>query len=134
MNTVTLNKTWLRTETEKYIDIPGYDWIGKSRKRKKGGSIGILISSNQKYRHRADLELMDPQFEHLVVELKVNEGSVLIVSLYRPPNTDQSNWINSYKELIIRLKKCYYRIFLGMDHNLDLLKFEKHKTTQEFLE
>ena len=80
MNTVTLNETWLRTEAEKYIDIPGYNWIGKSRKGKKGGSIGILISSNQKYRCCADLELMDPQFEHLVVELKVNEGSVLVVS------------------------------------------------------
>ena len=92
------------------------------------------MDSNQKYRHRVDLELQDPQFEHLVVELKVAEGSVLVVSLYRPPNIDQSNWIDSYKELINKLKRCNSRIILGMDHNLDLLKFEKHKATQDFLE
>ena len=84
VNAVTLNETWFRAETDKYIIIPGYDWIGKCRQGKKGGGVGILVSNDQQYRRREDLELKDDNIEHLVVELKVNEGSVILVSLYSP--------------------------------------------------
>ena len=134
VNAVILNETWLYAETDKYINIPGYDWIGKCRKGKMGGGVGILVSNDQQYRRREDLELKEDNIEHLVLELKVNEGSVILVSLYRPPNTNHESWLKLYKELITKIKEKNDRIVIWLDHNLDLLKFEKHKPTQEFLE
>ena len=47
VNAVTLNKTWLRTDTENKIDIHGYDSVGRNRRGKKRGGVGFLISQTQ---------------------------------------------------------------------------------------
>ena len=55
-------------------------------------------------------------------------------SLYRAPNTDQSKFLSDYKNFIETLtNNSEYKIILGMDHNLDLLKSHIHKKTQQFL-
>ena len=56
--------------------------------------------------------------------------------MYRPPNTNELQFINEFSTLIDSMKKAYpkHSIVLGMDHNMDLLKSAYHKNTLEFFE
>ena len=55
-------------------------------------------------------------------------------SLYHPPNTPTKEFLDNYTELLHDLNKEKNELILGMDHNLDLLKVNQHKLTEEFLE
>ena len=61
--------------------------------------------------------------------------SILVCSLYRPPNTKSKEFIKQYKLMLETITKTHKtEIVIGMDHNLDLLKASTHKDTQEFLD
>ena len=68
------------------------------------------------------------------LELKCNIDNVLIGLLYRPPSTNEKLFLTSYNKLIKTVNKFNGNTILGMDHNLDLLKLDKHKTKGEFLD
>ena len=68
------------------------------------------------------------------VELKCNTDNVLIGSLYRPPNTNKKQFLVAYNKIIKTVNKYNGNTILGMDHNLDFLKLDKHKATGEFLD
>ena len=69
-----------------------------------------------------------------MAEIILKKHKLLVGSLYWAPNTDQSNFLSDYKNFIETLtNNSEYKIILGMDHNLDLLKSHIHKKTQQFL-
>ena len=73
--------------------------------------------------------------EHQIVELKTDTKYILVVSGYRPPNTNVRSLLTEYRNLIKSLKKCkHHEIVIGIDHNLDLMKEHIHKQTSDFLE
>ena len=89
-----LNETWLRKETINKITFPGYSFISRERVGKKGGGIGILISNQY-----------TNTFEHVIVEIKTKKSSMIIISAYRPPNTQANAFLSDYKKLIDSLNK-----------------------------
>ena len=69
-----------------------------------------------------------------MAEIVLKKNKLLVGSLYQAPNTNQTKFLNDYKNFIEALtKNSEYKIILGMDHNLDLLKSHIHKKTQQFL-
>ena len=57
------------------------------------------------------------------------------MSGYRPPNTNASKFLKEYKDAVSTWKKQkHHDLVIGLDHNMDFLKSEKHHQTQEFLE
>ena len=124
----------LENMTQTWDTYSIYDYVGKERKGKKGGGVGILISQTQKYHERNDLLLPNSPFKAIVVELKTNNESILLCSLYRPPNQNADEWLSELKVLLGKLKSTGQSIIIGLDNNLDLLKAHVHKRTQEFLE
>ena len=93
VNVALLCETWLRSETKDLINISTYSYIGKERRGKKGGGVGILIDKDLKFRTRSDLEIKSDTLEHVVVELKCDKDVLLIESCYRALNTDQKHHI-----------------------------------------
>ena len=79
---------------------------------------------------------METQFlEHCIVELKTDKRNILLVSAYRPPNTNVKTFLTEYKKLLDTLKKQKnHEIVIGLDHNLDLLKSHLNQPTNEFIE
>ena len=130
-----LCETWLNNCSPK-INIPGYHLELENRKGKKGGGVATLIKENLKYKNRPDLKkkLKNGQMETCFVELKGSQGNIILGSLYRPPNTPTKEFLDDYTELLSELNKEKHELILGMDHNLDLLKLNQHKLTEEFLE
>ena len=126
VNVALLCETWLRSETKNLINLPTYSYIGKERKRKKGGGVGILIDKDLKFRNRPDLEIVSNTLEHVVVKLKCDKDALLIASCYHVPNTDQKDFLSTYKELLLILKSEKKKVIIGLDHNPDLLKSSSH--------
>ena len=99
-----------------------------------GSGIAILISENLNYRHSSDLECSTNIFEYCVVELKLKRENILCCSGYHAPNTDVRSFLAEYELVLNKLKTIKTKIVMGMDHNLDLLKQEKHRPTRDFIQ
>ena len=133
MSIVSLNETWLRSETESKLDIPGFNYVGKPRVGKKGGGVCLLLSEEITYR-QLDLLPELEMIEMICVEIKSKKSSIIVLSLYRPPNQSLPLCILEIKKIFQSLKTKRQLIIVCTDHNLDLLKANCHPRTQEFLE
>ena len=117
------------------VQIPGYNFVGSNRKFKRGDGVGILIARNLEYRERKDLSLNVPNVESITVEVKTNRDSLLLCALYRPPNSSDRDFSKNYSRLLRKFTSDQLnRLIIGLDHNLDLIKHDKHRRTNEFIE
>ena len=132
---ILLCETWLNNSSPT-ITIPGYNLELENRNGRKGGGVAILIRENLIYKRRPDLKLNveNNRLETCFVELKGTKCNLILGSLYSPPNTPPKEFLKDYTELLNKLNKEKLELILGMDHNLDLLKINHHKPTEEFLE
>ena len=128
-----LCETWLRSETEHKFQLPGYKCYHSHKKSKLGGGVSILVKNTLRSRIRNDLTITTSTFEH-VAELKTNQHNILLVSCYRPPNSNTKTSLTEYRELVRSLKmNKHHEIIIGLDHNYDLLKNAKNLSTTQFL-
>ena len=93
----TINETWLKENNSHRVNVHGYNYVGITRIGKKGGGVGFLI--NKKLRSR--VLTMDPavleSFEHCILEVKLSNESLLIVTLYRPPCSNIKAFLKDYE-------------------------------------
>ena len=74
-------------------------------------------------------------FEHTIVELKTDTNNILLVSGYRPSNSNTKEFLKDYRNAIKMWQKLkHHELIVGLDNNLDFLKSDKHPQTQTFLE
>ena len=96
-----------------------------------------MIHNSLRYKEQDDLKYLNKEhFECITIELKMKSlPSILVCSLYRPPNTKGKEFLKQYKLMLETIRKTHKgKIIIGMDHNLDLLKASTHEDTQEFLD
>ena len=97
--------------------------------------MGILVLNRLQYRERKDLTLNIPGFENITVEIKTHNTSIIASSLNRPPNCKETEFLKNYKRWINKFSiEEERKLIIGLDHNLDLMKSDKHKPTKEFIE
>ena len=133
-----LNETWLTDRTEKMINIEGYQLETVNRDNRKGGGVGFLVSKYVKYKRRRDLEELPMnvmnQTENCFIEVLFDRKHIIVGSLYRPPNTNETEFLSYFKNLLEVLGREKSEFIIGLDHNLDLLKAHKHATTRKFID
>ena len=135
VHVIALAETWLKQNNVNRVKLPGYRFIGSHRKERKGGGVGILVAQNLESRIRRDLMLDLPGFENLTIELKTNHDSIFVSTLYRPPDKNSKIFLKNYKRLLNKFTPMELnRLIICMDHNLDLVKYNAHKLTNDFLE
>ena len=80
---ILLCETWL-SPFSPTISLPGYDFYHIDRSTKQGGGVGILVLKRLKYKHRPDLEILNPILENVTVEILLrNNQKLLCTSMYR---------------------------------------------------
>ena len=135
LEVIMLVETWLTKSNCKRLKIPGYAFVGSHKKDKRGGGVGILVRQDFEFRERPDLSMNIPNFESMMIELKTHKDSVYLCTIYRPPNCSEKDFLKNYKRQLNKLSpQQISRLVIGIDHNLDLLKQDKHKPTHEFIE
>ena len=98
--------------------------------------MGILVSKQLKHNQRPDLEIKGSSLENVTIEILLrNKTWVICMSVYRPPNTNVSEFVDEFSNLTcnIRSQKDSTMV-IGLDHSLDFLKSEIHSPTKLFIE
>ena len=133
----TINETWLTKENEKLVSVKNYDFISAVRNSPKhGGGVGILIKQNLKYKKRPDINKghASTLLEIVAIEIETHGKNIIVCSVYRPPNTDASEFLKEFECFLSSLKEENKDIIIGLDHNFDLIKCETHSNTRKFVE
>ena len=127
-----LCEMWL-TPFSPILHIPGYETYQRNRIGKKEGGVAILLAD--KYRYKTlDIKFSSPEFESVFIKLELCNGEcVALGSIYRPPNTDPKKFNEEYCIIISQIKKECQNVVIGLDHNMDFLKSNKHESTQDFI-
>ena len=129
-----LSETWLNRNNIDEFPLSCYCNIGKVRKNKQGGGVGLYVDRSYHYRERTDLDIdIEDVIESKFIELLTTPNKILIGIIYRPPNNKIDLFMKALAELLQKLdsqnKKCY----LMGDFNLDLLKIEENQHTKDFI-
>ena len=123
--------------------LPGYKFFHKDRKNKKGGGVGIFINDKM-----ADNCLIEPDTEFFKEEtfegvtlkipdfpLKSGKKNLIILTVYRQPGQENlKNFLELLEKWLDKYDKRSNEIIITGDMNLDLLKFETHNKTSEYLD
>ena len=131
-----ISETWLTDYTAELVNITGYSFISNHRKSKTGGGVGIYLHNDLQYKLRNECKLSDPDIiESLFVEITVPHGKNIIVGcVYRPPNQNTALFLDKLNDILSHISKDNKQCYVMGDFNLDLLQYNHHTPTQEFID
>ena len=101
-----------------------------------GGTL-LYIHNHLSYKPRNDLSIYKPtELESTFIEISNPKRSNMIIGcIYKHPNMDLDEFNDNYlNTLLDKISKGNKSVFLLGDFNVDLLKYDKHAPTNEFLE
>ena len=109
--------------------------VSDERQIKKGMGVAILIRNKLRYKIQDLSTFHESVFENVIIEVEHSKKLTIVCSLYRSPNSSETEFNHYYKQLLDKLiLETNKTILIGMDHNLDLLKSHIHMQNQTFLE
>ena len=118
------------------IKIPGYSIEHTPTKSNKGGAL-LYISKDLNYKSRNDLKLYkDKNLESVFIEvLSKSDKNTIIVCIYKHPNLAIQEFMDTFLQpLLDNLSYENKNVILMGDFNIDLLHYESHIQTREFLD
>ena len=136
LSAIMVTETWLSESLQDVFNIQGYHFFSKPRCNKSGGGVGIYVNASFECTTRLDLCYMNESIESIFIECRhPGKQSIVIGSIYRPPNTDVSIF-NSDLLSILNIIHNGYRnnlVIIAGDFNLNLLNSNSHAATAEFV-
>jgi len=132
---IAVSETWANDSNEEFLNIPGYNKYLKSRINKPGGGVALYIKDNLSAVVRNDLTIFnDTDIDAVFVDI-VNGLStkVTVGAIYRPPGCDLISFNEKYCQLLDRLSSARNKCFIAGDFNINLLNYESHHETEQFL-
>ena len=131
-----ISETWLNDHTSDQVDIPGYNFISNHRTSKIGGGIGLYLLDHFQYKLLSDCNISDPDtLESPFVEIHNPHGKNIIVgTVYRPPNSNLLEFQEKFNRIISLISKNNKHCYVMGDFNLDLLHYDHHGPTQEYMD
>ena len=116
------------------VTLDGYDLHSKYSNSAAGG-VAIYLRSNLDYIIRDNLSIVEDEFETLWVEIKNNKfQNVLRCCAYRDPNTDVEKFINYMDRIMTKIVKENKLGFCMGDFNVNLLNYNVHNPTNDFVD
>ena len=125
--------------------LPDYDFFHKGRSSKKGGGVGIFVikALSSEINILNQVNSIDEQFENIVIHIpniiKSNNEflnkDLVIAAIYRPPNNDNHDtFLQEFEKLLSATDKRKHELIIAGDLNLDLLKYEHHLPTANYID
>ena len=133
---ITVEETWLSETLEPLVQLRGYTFFAKHKKKcKEGGGIGIYVKNEIDFVFRDDLECpkeFQDIFDYMFIEIKHRAPlkNDLVGVIYRPPGSDTVYTLTHHlKDLLPKLNKENKTIVLTSDMNINLLQCSNHQPT-----
>lgn len=132
---IAVSETWFNTKVNLGLyDIDNYSLVHICRPAGKvGGGVAIYVRNEYQFVFRNDLSCISNNYEMLFIEISLNDKSIIVACIYRPPNTDISDFTSRINDILEILEDEKKEIYLLGDFNIDLLNSGSHHKTNEFL-
>jgi len=135
---IAMSETWLHKDNADLYNIMDYAKESTERVNKRGGGVAMFISSKLKYSKREDLTSQSSTLESVFIEidkLQFNaEKNVVIGCIYRPPGTSIERFIEELTDKLETVKRENKLCYLLGDYNINLLNYETHQSTANFVD
>jgi len=134
LDVLLLCETFLNERNQDLYQLPGYQFICKSRKNRTGGGVGIYLKNHINFKIRDDLAPhTEGSFESILVETLNTNKKYIIGEIYRPPNTSEQLALDNYEQTVIKIQETKLESVLGTDQNFCLLKASQNNKTHDLL-
>jgi hypothetical protein len=129
---IAVSELWTNSDNESFYNIPGYNFVVKSRQQTMGGGVGLYICDDYNFVLRDDLAVNDAGvIESVFVELLPD--NIIVGCVYRPPNADVPDFTILIDSLLCKINKEKKTCYIAGDFNIDLLKFDSHLPTSDYI-
>ena len=132
---IALQEIW-QVKNKNQINIEGFHpLVYKERDGRRGGGIGVYIDSKFRYETIEEFSLIREDFESLVIKVFFDDNKFkIIINLYRIPNSNIEVFLDWLNNMLVKLKTSNAdEIILCGDLNINLINFNNHSPTNEFL-
>ncbi len=129
-----------KTNDDPRLQLQGYhNLLSRCRDHSPRGGVALFVKDHINFKIREDLSVFLPHiFESLFIEIFQQSSRNIIVGVIYRPNTEPLCDINVFEttlyELINIINKEEKRCTILGDMNIDLLKFDSHSKTNNYLE
>ena len=133
---IALSETWhTHSNKDKFKDLslPGYHFYkGKTGNRKSGG-CGFFVSANIKFNVREDLnkDFIDNNCEFETFWIEIEKTVVGVI--YNHPRRNSTDFLIHLDSVLKKLSKENKDVIISGDFNLDLLRTDKVKMVENFV-
>ena len=131
-----VTETWLKDSNVDSYNITDYNVEHNYRLHKGGGGVSLFVKSDIDYYVKTDLTLSNDFLETLFIEIpkcSYSLKNIIIGVIYRPPTSDISVF-NEYTDNILKTVKTEQKLcYIMGDFNVNLLNYEKHNKTADFV-
>ena len=115
------------------VDIKGYLMYTQPTKSSCGG-CAIYVDSQLDHHVRNDLLVLEDDSETIWVEINNHKSkNFLCCCLYRHPSSDITNFVDHMGLMLQKAQKENKSIFIMDDFNINLLNYEAHSETNDFI-
>ena len=121
-------ETWLRKDNVNTIHFNGFEHVPllippdhNFNLKERGGGLSFIIKENLNYKTREDLNLMLPHIETLFIEINLNDKKYMIGVIYRVPNTNIRDFVDSLNSIIEPIRRDFELILVG-DFNICMMQ------------
>ena len=98
------------------------------------GGCAIYVKSQLDHHVRNDLSALEDDFETIWVEINNHKSkNFLCCCLYRHPSSDITNCVDHMGLMLQKVKKEIKSLFIMSDFNINLLNYEAHSETNDFI-
>ena len=112
--------------------IPGYSFFFQPTLHNAGG-VGFYIREEIGFNFRDNLNAMTDDFECLWIEIHSKSRNTVCAIVYRHPNSNFENFKVYFTSAIDKISKESKIAILVADFNINLLNYDTHSDTAEFL-
>ena len=115
------------------VNIDGYQLHTQPTKSLCGGTA-IYVKKSLDHKVLHDLNALEDKFETLWIEINTGHKSknIVVCCVYRHPDTDTSKFIEYFESALSKIDKNKIICILG-DFNINLLNYESHSDTNDFV-
>jgi len=100
-----ITETWLR-DVSVSVEIPNYSFYCSNRDNRRGGGVGIYVNNALNYITRPELGCMTSNLEGIAIEIqRCNDKNIVIVCLYRPPDGNLSEAMQTIQSVFDKLRR-----------------------------
>ena len=129
---ICVSETWLDEFSQKHRFIDGYVNFFENRNCKIGGGVAIyILKTKVKETHQLSIHMSSTQSIFISLILK-NNVSFIIGQIYRPPNLDQSVFIEDLATCLDSLPSKNKTAFICGDFNFDLFSTSHNTKVHDF--